>query len=181
MDNMLRESAWNIGRAIGCATSMVAGILKPTIPFALICLLAIGVDVYTAWRLEKRVVANNPHKKALNAGKFKSSYARRVFNTIFVIYSCILLGYMIDTYCYPDTSLNLANWIAGGFCGIQIISILENESSENPSLWARLLQKIIANKAMRHLNINLEEIISEIRKEEKKNKTEKEKGEEKNG
>lgn len=138
-------------RAIVWAFGGLWGLLEPTIPFAAICFLAIALDCYTAWRLSKRVKTKHP--KA-NDGKFKSRYARRMFTTLTIIYSCVVLGYLVDVYIYPFVDLFLANWIAGGFCAVQFLSVLENESSENGQTWARALQKILVNKAARHFDID---------------------------
>ena len=129
------------------------GLLEPTIPFAGICLLAILIDCFTAWRLGKRVKAINPKAKADDA-KFKSNYARRMFYTLCVVYACTVLGWLIDTYMYPFVDLYIANFISGGFCLVQLLSILENESSCNDARWAKVLQKVLVNKAARHLDVD---------------------------
>lgn len=134
------------------------GLVEPTIPFAAICLFAILLDCVSAWRLSKRVKQRNP--KA-NDGKFRSSYARRMFTTLLIIYSCTFLGFLIDTYMYPFIDLYLANWISGGFCLVQLLSILENESSENGARWARVLQKVLVNKAARHFDVEPEDLDEE--------------------
>lgn len=131
------------------------GLAKPTIPFAAICLLAILIDCVTAWRLSNRVKSKNP--KA-NDGKFKSCYARRMFHTLLIVYACTFLGFLIDTYIYPFVDLYLANWISGGFCFVQLLSIMENESSENEARWAKVLQKVLVNKAARHFDIDPKEL-----------------------
>lgn len=128
------------------------GYLEPTLPFAAICFFAIALDCATAWRLSKRVKLRHP---TANDGKFKSRYARRMFTTLTIIYACVVLGYLIDKFIYPFSDLYLANWIAGGFCGVQLLSILENESSENGATWAKVLQKILVNKAERHFDVDL--------------------------
>lgn len=49
----------------------------------------------------------------------------------------------------------LANIAAGAFCMVQVISILENESSCNDAKWGKVLQKILIDKTKRHLDIDL--------------------------
>ncbi len=129
------------------------GLVEPTIPFAGICLFAILVDCFTAYRLGKRVKAQNPSAKSDDA-KFRSSYARRMFYTLCIVYACTVLGWLIDTYMYPFVDLYIANFISGGFCLVQLLSILENESSCNTARWAKVLQKVLVNKAARHLDIS---------------------------
>lgn len=50
---------------------------------------------------------------------------------------------MVDLY--------LANMVAGSFCIYELWSILENESSESSRPWAKVLQKIMINKASRYI------------------------------
>ena len=135
----------------------VWGLLEPTIPFAGICLFAILIDCLTAWRLGKRVKAQNPKAKTDDA-KFRSSYARRMFYTLCVVYACTVLGWLIDTKMFPFAELYLACFISGGFCLVQLLSILENESSCNDARWAKVLQKVLVNKAARHLDIDPEDL-----------------------
>lgn len=139
------------------------GYLQPTFPFAAVCFLAIVLDCFTAWRLARRVRQNNPD---MADGKFRSDKASKIFSTLFVIYACVVLGYSIDVNICTGIDLGLANWIAGGFCFVQLWSILENESSENGASWARVLQKVMVNKARRHME-GVDEILSDIKNEDK--------------
>ena len=71
----------------------------------------------------------------------------------------ILLTYLLDTKVLSQLDeLFLANYAAGIVCLLQLWSILENSSSCNGSRWAKLLQKIMVNKAERHFDINLEDL-----------------------
>lgn len=147
----------------------VWGILEPTVPFAGICLFAILTDCYSAYRLGKRVQRQTQSATADEA-KFKSSYARRMFHTLCIVYACTVLGWLIDTYIYTFVDLYLANLISGGFCLVQLLSILENESSCNEAHWAKVLQKVLVNKAARHLEIDAEDlVINETPKDDGKN------------
>lgn len=146
----------------------VWGLLEPTIPFAGICLFAILTDCFTAYRLGQRVKKQNP-KAAPDEAKFKSSYARRMFYTLCIVYACTVLGWLIDTYMYPFINLYLANIISGGFCLVQLLSILENESSCNDAGWAKVLQRVLVNKAARHLEIDAKDLV--INKKPKDNGT----------
>jgi hypothetical protein len=152
----------NIGQWFFGVIGAVIAYLNPTLPFVLICTLAILYDCYTAYKLSKRVSRNYP---GANDGKFKSDYAKRIFSTMLKIYALIILTYLIDKEILPFLDLRLHNIIAGIFCLVQIWSILENESSENGSRWAKVLQKIMVNKAERHFDIDL----SEFKKTENEN------------
>lgn len=133
-------------------------VMEPTISFAAICLFAILIDGITAWRLGCRVRKYHPDKVHHDEGKVRSSYARRMFFTLFIIYSCTVLGWLIDTKMLPFADLYLANFISGGFCLVQLLSVLENESSCNDARWARVLQRVLVNKAARHFDIDPEVI-----------------------
>ena len=133
------------------------GLLEPTIPFAGICIFAIILDCITAYRLGKRVKSLNK-STTVDEAKFRSKYARRMFYTLCIIYACTVLGWLIDTKIYPFVDLYLANFISGGFCLVQLLSVLENESSCNTARWAKVLQKVLVNKAARHLDISEKEL-----------------------
>ena len=135
----------------------VWGLVEPTIPFAGICLFAILLDCLTAWRLGKRVKMQNPEAKT-DDYKFRSNYARRMFYTLCVVYACTVLGWLIDTRMFPFADLYIASFISGGFCLVQLLSILENESSCNEAGWAKVLQKVLVNKAARHLDISEDDL-----------------------
>ncbi|MDR1224075.1 MAG: phage holin family protein [Tannerella sp.] len=134
------------------------GYLKPTVPFALICLAAVVLDCFSAWQLSKRVRKKYPDA---NDGKFKSKYASRVFSAIVKVYTLIVLAWFIDRIIIPtEAGWYLPNIVAGMFCFVQIWSFLENESSENGAKWARVLQRIMVNKAERHFDVPLNDILA---------------------
>lgn len=161
------EGIFNVGsRFLLFLVGAVWGLLEPTIPFAGICLFAILTDCLTAYRLGKRVKRLNP-KATTDDAKFRSSYARRMFYTLCIVYACTVLGWLIDTYMYPFIDLYLANFISGGFCLVQLLSILENESSCNDAGWAKVLQRVLVNKAARHLEIDPEDLIINNKNKEK--------------
>ena len=151
-DNMFFFFKW-LFAAFGAAI----GYLKHTIAFALSCLAAVALDCYSAFQLSKRVRKKYP---AANDGKFKSKYANRVFNTIIKVYALIVLAYFVDRIIIPtENGLYLPNIVAGMFCFVQVWSFLENESSENNANWARVLQRIMVNKAERHFNVQLDNVL----------------------
>lgn len=142
--NGTRFVCWIIGA--------IWGLLSPTIPFALICLFAIILDCISAWKLGRRVAKKHP-QEAKNADKLKSEDASKMAYTLLIIYACTFLGWLIDKFMYPFVDLYLANFISGGFCMVQLLSILENESSCNGARWAKVLQKVLVDKTARHLNV----------------------------
>lgn len=152
------ESTFSYGtRIVLFVIGAFGGLLEPTIPFAGICIFAIILDCITAYRLGKRVKSLNK-STTVGEAKFRSKYARRMFYTLCIIYACTVLGWLIDTKIYPFVDLYLANFISGGFCLVQLLSVLENESSCNTARWAKVLQKVLVNKAARHLDISEEDL-----------------------
>lgn len=130
----------------------VFSMLKPTVPFALICLFAAILDCISAWRLARRIKRHHPEiPEDQIHDKFESDKFWRLFPKLAIVYGCIVLCHFIDHYIYPFLDLYLSNAVAGAFCFRELLSIFENESSENPSSWARLAQKVLVNKAARHI------------------------------
>jgi uncharacterized membrane protein HdeD (DUF308 family) len=138
-------------------TGAIIACFVQTIPFALICLFAIFVDCVSAFRLTLRVKSKFPGKCT---GKFKSDSAKKMFGTLFMIYAVICLLHTVDKYIFTFMDMYLANIVAGAFCMVQVISILENESSCNDNKWAKTLQKILIDKTARHLDIDLSNLIN---------------------
>lgn len=138
-------------------------ILSNTVVFAAICSLAVCMDCYSAWSLSKRVKKSFPQS---NDGKFKSKYARKIFKTIFEIYSLIILFYLVDTHILEQPELYGTKFISGIFCAVQVWSMLENASSCNGEPWAKIMQKIMVDKASRHFDIDFKEAFKD---EEDKN------------
>ena len=130
-------------------------LLQPTLPFILICKIAILCDCYTAWALSRRVKRKYP---GANDGKFKSRYAGQVFVTLTKVYTLTVLAFLIETYIFEGLPVKLANLVAGAVCFWQVWSMLENESSCNDAKWAKIAQRILVDKTERHFEIDLSEL-----------------------
>ena len=168
-------------------SNIIAGITKaaigfalvwivPTLPYLAICVLAIAVDCFTAWRCNKRIYAKyreaikkNPNVKL--DGKLKSQHMGKMINDMIVIFLCVLLAYHVDlTLLSFLGGLHLAQYVSAIFCVVQFVSIIENESTGSNAAWARVMQKIVADKTERHLGIKYNELVkkseSEVEEEE---------------
>ena len=155
MTNSINPIISAIGKNLtGCFGAIVA-FLHPTIPFILICTLAVLFDCFTAWSLSHRVKKKFPEAAD---GKFKSNYAGRVFVTLIKVYALVVLAFLIDTYIFPDLAMHLPNIVAGTVCFWQVWSMLENESSCNDAKWAKIAQRILVDKTERHFDIDLHEL-----------------------
>ena len=130
-------------------------LLQPTVPFIIICTIAILFDCYTAWSLSRRVKRKYP---GANDGKFKSRYAGRVFVTLIKVYALTILAYLVQTFILEGIPIKLANIVAAAVCFWQVWSMLENESSCNDAKWAKIAQRILVDKTERHFDIDLSEL-----------------------
>lgn len=150
-------------------TAAIIGILwcyiEPTIPFILICAFAVLIDCLTAWRLNRRI--RRKYSKEVADGKLKSSHMSKMISDLVVVFLCIVLAHHVDISLLAHWGgIHLANYVAAVFCLTQIVSILENESSCNGSTWAIVAQKILADKTLRHLEIDIKEFKEMKRKRE---------------
>ncbi len=140
-------------KPLAISAAGVVGFFEPTFPFAGVLLFAIVLDCLSAFDLSRRLKKKHPERVT---GKFRSEYALKMLKTFMQMYSVILLVFLVEAYILPMHKLNLTNYVAAICCGIQLWSILENASSENGKLWAKVLQKIMVNKAERHFDIKLD-------------------------
>lgn len=122
----------------------------------LVCTIAVIFDCVSAIRLAKRV-----KKKGGGKGKIESRKGLIIIDKLSVIYSLIVFGYLIDTYIATMFNLYLPNIIAGIFCFWNFWSILENESSLKDARWAKIMQRILVDKAERHFDIDLKDFKEE--------------------
>lgn len=143
--------------------------IEPTIPFVSICAFAVLIDCFTAWRLNRRL--RRKYTKEVADGKLKSNNMGKMIPDLLVIFLCILLADKIDGSLLPHWGgIHLANYVAAIFCLTQVVSILENESSCNGSTWAIIMQKILADKTERHLDIDINEFKELKKQQEAKDK-----------
>lgn len=136
----------------------VMAVLEPTVPYCVVCTLAVLFDCYTAWSLGRRVRRRFPDR---SDGKLKSTHLARVFMTLIKVYALIILAHLIDKYIVLGFSMALPNIVAGAVCFWQIWSMLENEASCNDAKWARVAQRILVDKTERHFGVSLTELHSD--------------------
>ena len=117
-----------------------------------VCTLAVIIDCISAIKLAIRV-----KKTGKGTGKPTSAKGKKILSTLLSIYTLIMLSYLIDMYVVTMFEIYLENIVAGIFCFWNLWSILENESSANNARWAKVLQRILVDKAERHFDIDLKE------------------------
>ncbi len=144
---------------------------QPTIPYAIICVLAVLLDCLTAWRLHRRVHKTYPDVGA--DGKLKSSHMMKMISDLAMVWFCIILATEVDgTLLGHLGGLHLGQYVAAVFVLCTFVSILENESSCNGAAWAKLAQKILADKVSRHIEIAEEELTNIIKGNKEENTNE---------
>ena len=153
--------------------SLGAGLLvsvETSIPFFTPCLILTVLDVASAWDLGRRVHKKYPDRAD---GKFKSEYKYRILKTMILAFVCLILAAHLDQLLIRNMEEDYAvRFVMATFSFYQLWSVLENWSSENKNKIARALQRIMVNKAERHLNVPLADIFEVESKKEKDNDTE---------
>lgn len=154
-------------RLIAAFLGVIWAYLEPTIPYAVLCVLAVLIDCLTAWRLNRRIKQKYP--KAKTDGKLKSARMTKMISDLAIVWLCILLATGVDEHLLGHFGgLHLGQYVAAIFVLCTAVSILENESSCNGSAWARAVQKIVTSKVSRHLDIDEEELKEIIHQDSKK-------------
>lgn len=161
-------------------TRIVAGLIgilwcyiEPSLNYISVCFLALVLDCYTAWRCNRRIysryreaIKRNP--KCKMDGKLRSKKMAKMVQDFSVLIMAIFLAVIIDNDLLAHMGeLHLANYLAVIYCSVQFVSILENESTCNGAAWARVVQKIVADKTERHFNIKLKELMADVEDMEK--------------
>lgn len=145
--------------------------VEPSLNYVSVCFFALILDCYTAWRCNRRIYARyreaiKKNPKCKMDGKLRSKKMAKMVQDFTVLIMGIFLAAAIDNNLLAHMGpLHLANYLAAIYCGVQFVSVLENESTCNGSPWARVMQKIVADKTERHFNIKLKELISESAKD----------------
>ena len=122
--------------------------------FIIPCFLVIMLDVFTAWMLQRRVHKRHPER---SDGKFKSEYKFRIIITLILVFVLLILGAYVDMLIIK-TGDYAVRFAAGMFLFYELWSCLENWSSENENKFARVLQRIMVDKAERHFNVDMHEL-----------------------
>ncbi|MDR1502130.1 MAG: phage holin family protein [Prevotella sp.] len=151
--------------------SICSGLLiafEASIPFFIPCMIAVLLDVVSAYALGRRVHKKYPDRAD---GKFKSAYKYRIIITMIMGLVLVILAHYVDTLVIKDSDWAV-RYCMGIFIGYQLVSMLENWSSENDNKFAKVLQKVLVNKAERHFNIDLSEFWDVNKNDKKTNEDE---------
>lgn len=163
---MIQHSYFWIKYLLSAAVGAFGAWVDPVMPFILLCSFAVAVDCLTAWRLDRRIRRKFPNAGA--EGKLKSAHMSKIIWDLLVVFLCVKLAHDIDLHILEFADgLHLGNYVAAVFCLVQFVSILENESSCNGATWAKVLQRVLADKTSRHISVTIDEI-NKMRQEETK-------------
>lgn len=161
-----------ITRAIAAVLGLLWAYVEPSINFITVCFFALIIDCYTAWRCNQRIytayreqIKKNP--KCRMDGKLRSRKMMKMVWNFSVLILCVCLASFLDREVLGYMDTHLANQLTAMYCLVQFVSILENESTCNGASWARVLQKIVADKTERHFNVKLKDLMKEKKEEEK--------------
>ena len=158
------QNPFYLSRVIAAVLGLLWCHIEPSINFITVCFFALIIDCYTAWRCNRRIYARyreaikrNP--KCKMDGKLRSKKMAKMVWTFSVLIMCICLASYLDRNILGYMNAHLANQLTAMYCLVQFVSILENESTCNGAAWARVLQKIVADKTERHFNVKLKELM----------------------
>ena len=158
------QNPFYLSRVIAAVLGLFWCHIEPSINFITVCFFALIIDCYTAWRCNRRIysryreaIKRNP--KCTMDGKLRSKKMAKMVWTFSVLIMCICLASYLDRNVLGYMGTHLANQLTAMYCLVQFVSILENESTCNGAAWARLLQKIVADKTERHFNVKLKDLM----------------------
>lgn len=141
-----------LSKILQYATSILGGLLiafETSILFFIPCFIITLVDVWSAYCLGRRVHNKYPEKAD---GKFKSEYKFKILYTMIIAFTSIIMASYVDTHVIKDSDAAV-RFTLGVFFIYQLFSIAENWSSENDNKIAIAFQRVLVNKAERHLNV----------------------------
>lgn len=151
-------SNFSFPKLIAAILGILWASIEPTLPYAMLCIFAILLDVLTAWRCNRRIHRIAPSSGA--DGRLKSHHMSKVITDLAILWLCMLLADGVDNQILPHLgNLHLAQYVAAIFIATTALSIAENESTAKRSTWARILQKVIASKVSRHTDIPEDELM----------------------
>lgn len=149
----------------GCFGWLIAE-FRPTFPLMIVAIIFIVYDAVTAFKLEKRVALKYPNKTKVS--KFSSyAFGKLLRSTIPSRLMVIVLSFLVEHWVFTFLNIPLSYIVTGIICFEQAWSILENESScrdDDEGMFWHLLQKIMIDKTSRHFDVNIDELVDELRK-----------------
>lgn len=135
--------------------SAILVFLEPTLPFIIFLLLLWVYDMISAVKLQKKLYRNGLVK---NPPKYQSSQMRTSVGTLTTMFLAIISAHFLDYYVFHFVDIHLANWTTGVCAFVELFSILENKIATSDSKLAKLLKKIMVDKASKWIDMDKSEI-----------------------
>ena len=151
----MNGTAFSIKYLGGFLTALICNAFLTIAPLAVLCFVLVIIDCITSWRLACRLKAQGK-----SSGKFRSDkFGKAVIEMAIMIPIALLISFFVQLYIFEGSNFHLPQITAGVICFWQLWSILENMSSGGrDALWSKALQKIMIDKAERHLDIDLTDL-----------------------
>lgn len=132
---------------------------EPMFPLAVVAVIFIVYDAWTAYQLDKRVHIAYPDKVSREKAKFTSfAFGKVVKQTIPNRLWLIVLAYLVEHWVFSHViSIPLSYIVTGAICFEQAWSILENSASCRPESESRIwrwLQSVLVDKTQRHFDVD---------------------------
>lgn len=147
------------GMMVKCTGGFIIALISNAVfsiaPLAVLCFVLVLIDCFTAWRLSVRL-----KRQGRSRGKFRSDkFGVAVLEMAITIPTALLVAHFVQLYIFEGSNVHLPQIVAGVIGFWQIWSILENVSSGNRgAAWAKVLQKVMIDKAERHLDVDLSDM-----------------------
>lgn len=148
--------------AVGGLFGWFVAEFRPTFPLAVVAIIFIVYDAWTAYQLDVRVHATYPDKVLRAKAHFTSfAFGKVIRETIPSRLMFIFLAYLVEHWVFIHATIPLSYVMTGCICAEQFVSICENNASCQPdkdSRFWRMMKRIFIDKTSRHLDIAMDEL-----------------------
>lgn len=133
--------------------SALWAVIEPSWPYLALCTAFVFLDVYSAFKLARRVHKAYPDKAT---GKLRSEKMHKVIPTLIEIYAVVVMAYYTQIHIASGwIPFDVAKVVCAGVCGYQLWSYIENTASCNGAKWAVWVSKLVVDKTHRHFDIDM--------------------------
>ncbi|MBQ7539771.1 MAG: hypothetical protein IJT13_01450 [Bacteroidaceae bacterium] len=147
---------------LGGIVGWLVELFHPAFPLAVVMIMFILYDAWTAYQLDKRAKVMFPDRTKRHEAKFSSfCFGKVVRKTIPERLAVIILAFVAEKFVFVHVDWPLSYIATGVICFEQAWSTLENNAAcrtERESRFWRMLQRIVIDKTERHLDITLDEL-----------------------
>lgn len=136
--------------------SLCIGFMYPALPYIIIAIFLIIIDNISAYLCNRRIHKKYPNK--CHDYKYSSAKASKTIKSIGYALFIIVASYLIEKCIVKDiTDIHLTALVACLICAVQVLSILENITTENTDApkWLKVLGKYLVSKAERYFDTDI--------------------------